>query len=221
MNELVFVIHVLILMGFSLVSLRFGEKALSAFIVLMGVSSNLFVLKQITLFNLDVTAADAYAICALFSLNLLQEYFGKEKAKEVVKINFYLMVVFGVLAFMHLSYIPAQIDQTQLSYKAILSSTPRIILASIFSYFLSQRIDLFVFSYLRSTYFKNSLSVAAIFSSSFSQIFDTILFSFLALYGSVSSIGSIIFLSLVIKFITICWMAPMMNLSKKIMVKSC
>ena len=220
MNELIFSFHILFLMSLSIIALKLGEKALSCFIVLMSIISNLFVLKQIELFSLTVTAADAYTICGLFSLNLLQEYFGKEKASKIVSINFFCMLSFGLLAIIHLKYIPSPIDLTQNAYHEILSLSPRLIVSSLASYFVSQKIDVLTFGYLREKIFPNSISKSSLISSLCSQTVDTILFSLLALYGEVNSVLSIIFLSLVIKFITILAMSPMMNYSKKIMVKA-
>ena len=221
MNELIFFIHIGALITLALLALKLGERTLTCFVILMTILSNLFVLKQIKLFSLTVTASDAYAICGLFSLNLIQEYFGKDKAKNVVVANFFLMAIFGLMSFIHLSYHPADQDSTQSAYSAILSLSPRIVSSSLLSYFFSQRFDLVFFGFLRKTYFKNSLSIASLISSSISQIIDTVLFSFLALYGQVDSIFSIIFLSLVIKFITILLMSPMMNFSKKIAGNLC
>ncbi len=220
MNEFIFVLHIFFLILLSMIALKLGEKALSCFIVLMSIISNLFVLKQIELFSLTVTAADAYTICGLFSLNLLQEYFGREKAAKLVFINFFCMLAFGVLAVIHLTYIPSFCDLTQKAYREILSVSPRLIISSLTSYFISQKIDVATFAYLRERIFRNSIAKSAFLSSIASQTIDTILFSYLALYGQVNSVISIIFLSLVIKLITITVMSPMMNFSKKIMVKT-
>jgi uncharacterized integral membrane protein (TIGR00697 family) len=220
MNEIIFFIHVSLLIGLSVFSLKTGEKALTCFIVLMGILSNLFVLKQIQLFSLTVTASDAYAICGIFSLNMIQEYYGEKAAKKTVFINFFFLFIFGILSTIHIQYIPSIFDKTQHAYLTLLSPSFRLILASLICYFFSQKIDLFLFSFFRRNLFKRSLSLASIASSSISQIFDTTAFTFLALYGQVNAVLEVILLSLTIKFITILLMSPMMNLSKKIIMRT-
>ena len=84
MNELFFIIHTIIIAGFALGSLALGSSALVAFVCLSCVLANLFVIKQITLFGLTATSADAFTVGATIGLNLLQEYFGKEIAKREV-----------------------------------------------------------------------------------------------------------------------------------------
>ena len=119
MNEVLFFIHVSLLIGLTLFCLKLGQMALSSLIVLMGLASNLFVLKQISLFGLTVTAADAYAICGLFSLNLMQEYYGKESASKLVFINFFCLASFCLLSILHLKYTPSPYDLTHTAYREI------------------------------------------------------------------------------------------------------
>ena len=221
MNELIFLLHIFLLIVMTLGCLKLGETALSAFIILMGICSNLFVLKQINLFSLNVTAADAYAICGIFSLNLMQEYFGKEKAKNLIFLNFFVMVIFGILCLVHTHYSPSLFDETNASYTKILSHSPRIIAASLVSYFISQKLDLFLFGNFRRKLFKNFIVLASVFSTALSQLIDTLIFSFLALYGHMNSLTEVILFSLTIKYITIFCMSPVMNLSKKIMRTAC
>ncbi len=217
-NECIFLFHVIVLIGMTLLALKIGEKALFAFAILMTLVANLFLLKQIELFSLTVTASDAYTIAALFSMNLLQEYYGKKTASNLIKVNFFCLAIFGALSVVHLAYVPSTLDLTQRAYQEILSLSPRLVVASLTSFLITQKIDITFFTFLRERFFKTSLGKAALFSSLLSQTVDTILFSFLALSGVVSSIGSVIIVSLIIKWLTILLMSPMMALSKKIRV---
>ena len=56
--------------------------------------ANLFVLKQIHLFGMEVTASDGYAIGSLLGLNVLQEFYGKKEAKQATCICFFFMTFF-------------------------------------------------------------------------------------------------------------------------------
>lgn len=217
LNEIIFFIHIGVLAALTLMSLKLGKTALSCLITLMSLSSNLFVLKQINLFGLTVTAADAYAICGLFSLNLLQEYFGKESAKKLTTVNFFCLASFSLLSMIHLYYQPAASDWTQLSYQEIFNLNPRIMAASFLAFFLSQQVDIHLFGVLRKKVFPNSFAKAACASSFTSQALDTVIFSFSALYGQVESMTNVILFSLVIKYISMAFMAPLLNLSKKLM----
>ena len=120
MNECVFFLHIFLLVSFVLVSLKLGKETLIACFAVQIILANLFVTKQIACFGLQVTCTDVYTIGALFSLNLLQEYFGKGCAKKTIWTVFFLLFFFIAMSQIHLGYIPSKYDLMHLSFKAIL-----------------------------------------------------------------------------------------------------
>ncbi len=80
MNESLFLLHLVLVAGFSLVSLRMGAFALTTLIALFATFANLFVVKQMTLFGMQVTCSDVFAVGSLLAINLLQEFYGKKAA---------------------------------------------------------------------------------------------------------------------------------------------
>ena len=198
------------MIGCVLISLRLGERAIIALIALQAVFANLFVVKQISLFGLSVTCSDVFAIGTILSLNLLQEYFGKEKAKQAVNISLISLIFFGVMSQVHLLYAPISSDTTHPAFAQIFSSSPRILFASLFTFFLVQRLDLLLFSHL-----KGKLPIRIATSLVLSQFLDTVLFSFLGLYGIVESVFDIIAVSFLIKCIIILLSSPFTLFSKR------
>lgn len=219
MNELIFVFHLLLIVGFGLGTLRLGSHALMIWIVLQAILANLFVLKQITLFGFNATCSDVFAIGSILGLNLLQEYFGKERAQKTVSICFYFMVFFAVMSQVHLLYSPSIFDATQSSYKAILTAAPRLLFASLFTFFLVQKIDVRLFNLLKLKYQKASLSLRSFFSLIVTQLIDTVLFSFLGLFGLVESIFQIIAISFVIKLLILLCLTPITLFSKRFVTR--
>jgi hypothetical protein len=209
-NELIFLFHIVTVIAFIFAALRLGKSALSAFIAMQAVLANLFVVKQISLFRFSVTCSDVFAIGSILSLNLLQEYFGKEAAKHAARISFLLLLFFAIASQIHLSYLPTLLDTTQSAFSSIFASSPRIIMASIATFYLVQQWDVRFFSYL-----KGSLPIRVAISLIFSQLLDTTLFSFLGLYGLVESLFDIIALSFLIKCIIIGVNTPFVLLSKR------
>lgn len=216
MNELLFFSHIFFILGTILLALHLGKSALIALLGLQIVMSNLFVTKQMRCFGFDVTCSDVYTIGILFSLNLLQEYFGKTVAKKAVWITFFLMLTFLIMSQVHLKYLPSPHDTMQEMFKQILTSTPRIIIASIGVSFFSQRLDLLIYDGFRKKFPNRQTTFYFIFASLISQFIDTLLFSFLALYGLVQSMSHIIILSYVIKVSIIFSMAPFYALTKRL-----
>jgi uncharacterized integral membrane protein (TIGR00697 family) len=209
-NELVFLSHILIVIGFVLLALRLGKSGLIGFIALQGVLANLFVVKQMSLFGFAVTCSDVFAIGGILSLNLLQEYFGKEAAKQAVKISMLTLVFFAFMSQIHLFYAPTEADATQGAFLTIFSQSLRIVIASIGTFYLVQQFDVRFFGIL-----KGKLPVRVATSLVCSQLLDTVLFSFLGLYGLVESVWDIILVSFLIKCLIIATSSPFVGFSKR------
>jgi len=204
MNELIFFTHISLIVLVTYFALRLGKPYLIAWTALQAVLANLFVIKQTMLFGLNVTCSDAYAVGGFLSLNLAQEYFGKETAKKMLYTSLFILGAFGVFSFVQLQYVPSNADWANNHFVALLKHSPRILGTSFICFFIAQAIDLFTFSKIRK---KLPLVVAMIVTLTISQAIDTTLFGVLALSGLVESLWSIIAMSMAIKMICIITMS--------------
>jgi len=220
MNELIFLIHTLVIACFALGSLALGPTALVAFVCIQCVLANLFVVKQITLFGLTATCADAFTVGATIGLNLLQEYFGKAIAKRTIWINFFLLIFYAIVSQVHLLYIPQSADTAQQHFIPLLTLMPRIVIASFSVYLFTQMTDYYLYGILKKTFqdkyivFRNYASIA------FCQLLDTTLFSFLGLYGIIDNIGEVIIISYLIKLASIIIATPFVGFSHTIYTRT-
>lgn len=215
MNELIFLGHTLLVVGFVFGALRLGKSSLIALMALQAVLANLFVVKQMSLFGFGVTCSDVFAIGSILSLNLLQEYYGKEAAQKAVNVSLLSLVFFALMSQIHLLYLPTQSDGTQGGFQAILGATPRIVLASIAVFYFVQKIDVRLYGWLKEKFEGGQLSFRMGISLLFSQLLDTILFSFAGLYGLVESLFDIILVSYLAKCLIIGCSATLVTFSKR------
>lgn len=211
MNEFILIFHIAVVVAFVLGALRLGKSSLIALIALQGVLANLFVVKQMSLFGFSVTCSDVFAVGGILALNLLQEYFGKEAAKEAVRISLLTLLFFAFMAQVHLLYMPTLHDATQTAFQTLFSSSFRIVFASIATFYLVQKFDVRFFGLLRG-----KLPIRIAISLLCSQFLDTVLFSFLGLYGLVESIFDIVLVSFLIKCLIIGASSPFVSFSKKV-----
>ena len=195
--------------------LNLGGAALTAFLCAQALLANLFVLKQISLCGWNATASDIYIVGSVLSLNLLQEYFGKNTARTAIWISFILLVFYTLVSQIHIWYIPHCNDFTQAHYELLLSYMPRITIASLIVYLIVQHFDLFFYSKLKYFFNDRSLLLRNIISISVSQLLDTILFSFLGLYGVIQDLGQVMIVSYIIKLVTIMLLVPIIILCIK------
>jgi len=215
MNECVFFVHILVLVSFVLLSLKLGKESLIACFILQIILANLFVTKQMTCFTLQITCADAYTVGAIFSLNLLQEYFGKKYAKRAIWTLFILLLFFITMSYIHLKYHPSQHDHTHQAFTAVLGSTSRIVLASFFVTLFTQKLDVELFGFLKKRFPEKALLFRFGSASLLTQLIDTLLFSFIALHGLVHNIKDIILMSYLIKAVIILCITPATILAKR------
>lgn len=216
MNELIFILHTLIIAAFSLGALALGRSALVAFVCAQCILANLFVVKQITLFGLTATCADAFTVGATIGLNLLQEYFGKEIAKKTIWINFFLLIFYAIVSQIHLIYIPHSGDTMHLYFMPLLNLMPRIVVASFSVYLISQMADYYLYGFLKRTFQDRYIIVRNYASIAFCQLLDTVLFSFLGLYGIIDNIWEVIIISYIIKLASIIIATPFVGFSRKV-----
>lgn len=212
-NELLFFFHAIAIIAFTFIALRLGKQALTALICAEGILGNLFVIKQISIFGWIITPTDVFTIGSLFSLNLLREYFGKEAAKTALFSTLLSLAFFAMMGKFHLGYVPSSFDTTQEAFQRILHTSPRILLASIFSYGVTQLFDLYIFGKLKARI--HSFTYRTSISIGLSQLLDTALFSFLALYGIATNIWHIILISYLVKVFTLLLIAPATKYSKR------
>lgn len=211
MNEILFLIQILLIVGFALGALKLGKGALIAWVAIQALVANLFVLKQINLLGFDVTASDAFVIGSLLGLNFLQEYYSKDEAQKTTWICFFFMIFFALASQLHLLYEPSAHDGTQGAFLTILSPAPRLFIASLSVFFLVQQFDIRFFAFLKKKLPQASFALRTAISLVFSQFIDTLLFSFAGLYGMVTSLTDIILISFSVKLIVIFCLTPVVK----------
>jgi len=214
LNELIFLLHIISVTILGLVALRFGRSALIAIIALQCVVANIFVTKQILLFGFNVTGTDVFIIGAELSLNLLQEFYGFDAAKKAIKISFLMLFSFLVYSMFQLWYTPSLADTMHPNFSAILGFAPRIILASILAYLISQSSSVLIFRFLQKLFNNKFFALRSGITTSLSQFIDTVIFTMAALYGITYSVAQIITLSFAIKLFAIALTTPFIAFAK-------
>jgi uncharacterized integral membrane protein (TIGR00697 family) len=219
MNHLIFIAHSIIISGCTLFFGSLGSAALTSYISLLFVLTNIFVIKQIELCNYAVTSADAYIIGISFGINLLQEIWGKKTAQKAIFISFACSLLYLIMGYFQIWYIPASYDTSHEHFVYLMNQTLRIMVASFISYLTVQYFDTITYGYLKTQLNGKHFILRNYISMLSSQLFDTIIFSFLGLYGIVHNITHIIIVSYGIKVAAIFLSTPFIYYAKKIVRK--
>ena len=214
-NIALFIFHTSIIGITTLIFLHLGKAALTAYVSLLFVIANLFVIKQIQLGGYNATGADAFIIGISFSINLLQEYWGESASRKAIIISFACSALYLLMTLIHLAYQPASFDSSQEHFVYIMQHSARIIIASFISYTITQLADTYLYSFTKKATGGKFFILRNYLSMFSSQLFDTVLFSFLGLYGILHNLMHIMVISYFIKVVAILLSTPFMMIARK------
>ena len=211
MNTYFFILHFVLVVSVLFVALLRGKEALTAFVAACWLFANFFVNKEIILFGLEVTASDVYAVGGMLAVAVLQEYWGQTVAKNAVWSAFIVLIFACAASFLHLSYLPSPNDSSQEAFVRLLSPAPRLIAASLFTFFFVQKLEIVLLQFVQRLT-KLPFFLRAGCTIGILQIVDTTLFAFLGLYGNVHAIFDVILFSTCMKPIIVILSTPFLAL---------
>lgn len=218
-NELLFLINILLVVILDFIALMLGREFLIASIIVQGLLANIFVLKQACMFGLVVTCTDAFIIGMVLALNLMEEVFGKESSSTSINSYFFSLVALFGLKLIHLAYLPSPLDDMHIHYSSILKDTGRIVVSTLFVSFASLHLDRYLYRLLSKRLNISFLFLKNFITTAISQLFDTIAFSYLALYGLFPSMRDLIIFSYSIKLISLFFITLILFLFKNLIEK--
>ncbi|MDG6229842.1 MAG: queuosine precursor transporter, partial [Candidatus Thermoplasmatota archaeon] len=127
----------------------FGKTGLYIWVVIAVILANIQVMKIIEIFGL-VTALGNVMYASIFLVtDILNENHSKNDAKKAIWIGFFALIATTVLMQITLYFIPHESDLLGEHIAAIFSFLPRIALASLIAYLISQTHDVWFFAKLK------------------------------------------------------------------------
>lgn len=197
----------------------FGRIGLFVWTAVAVILANIQVMKTIEVFGL-VTALGNVVYSSLFLVtDILNENHSKDDAQKAVWIGFFVLISMTVLMQITLQFIPHASDTVHPHIVGIFQYMPRIALASLVAYLLSQSHDVWFYSRLKKRLGQRYLWVRNNVSTVTSQLIDNILFTLIAFVGvegfTWMVISQIFLTSLVLKVIVAFFDTPFVYLAKK------
>ncbi len=184
MNEMLWLGFAVLDLTMVLVVFRlFGRTGLFALIVLNLLLCNIQVMKTVQLFGLTTTLGNVLYASIFFATDLLSEFFGKDAAKKGVLLGFLALVMATLYMQIALIFVPAAEDFAQPHLAVIFGFMPRVALASMVAYLVSQWHDVWAFHFWkqktkgRFLWLRNNASTLA------SQLLDSLIFCVIAFVG--------------------------------------
>jgi len=211
----------LLILNFFIVILAyklFGKTGLYVWTAVGVILANIQVMKTIQIFGL-VTAMGNVIYSSLYLVtDIINENHSKEDARKAVWIGFFVLISTTIIMQLTIQFIPHESDFISENISAIFSFLPRIALASLIAYLVSQNHDVWFFAKLKNRHKKNYLWFRNNLSTITSQFIDNIVFTLIAFVGifSWSIIGQIFLTSMILKIIVASLDTPFIYLARKI-----
>ncbi|MCP3738855.1 queuosine precursor transporter [Rossellomorea sp. BNER] len=162
----------------------FGKTGLFAWIGISTILANLQVIKTIEIFGLTATLGNAMYGTAFLVTDILNEKYGRKEAQKAVWLGFFTLLTMTIIMQMTLLFKPHPDDFAQQSLATIFGIIPRIALGSLAAYLVSQFADVYIFSYLKNKFPKDSqFWIRNNGSTMISQLLDTLVFTSIAFLG--------------------------------------
>ena len=166
---------------------RFGRIGLYIWIPISTILANIQVVMLVDLFGFGTTLGNILYAGGFLVTDILAENYGREYAKKAVKIGFFSLIVMTIIMQIAVNFTPSDVEEGILTFngvKRIFDFMPRIVIASLISYWVSQTHDIWAyekwrerFSERRHIWIRNNMSTMV------SQLIDNSLFTITAFWG--------------------------------------
>ena len=217
MNEFYFLASILV--SFSLVLLFYkllGKLGLFLWIAIVAIIANIEVVKCVDIFGLPLTLGNSLYCALSLATDILNEKYGAKEARRSAWIGFLSLTTLVILTQISLLFTPNSSDFASDALATIFSTTPRLCLASLSCFLLSNLLDTYVFSWIKN---KNKYLWIRVNGSTFvSQILDSFLF-FVIAFAFVLPLSEIFILGVtcyIIKVVITMCNTPFIYLGRKI-----
>jgi len=207
-NEFIFFLHVALQALTLYVAVSLRGVALEVLLCVLLIVANLFVTKVITLFGVTATCSEVFIVGSMYGFAILREQKGVAHARRVIWYSFYALLFFLCTTYFHMHYTTDAPAFLQEAFVGVLQHTPRLFLASLSAYLISERLHLF---FQRFFYRYMSVTYARPLSVLCGQSVDSCVFGYVGLYGVLHDLWSVIFVSIFVKCIVVFASAPFVN----------
>lgn len=163
----------------------FGKSGMYAWVGIATVIANIQVAKTIAMpFDIVMTLGNTMYVTLYMTSDLLNEKYGRAEARKAVWFGFFTLLMTTVIMQMVLVFKPQETDIAQSSLETIFGLMPRLALGSLTAYFISQFLDVRLYSWIRKYYSTSSqLWIRSNGSTMVSSFVDTLIFCTIAFAG--------------------------------------
>lgn len=221
MNDVLFFVSVVFYLVAVIAMYKlFGKTGLYVFTAFSTILANIQVCKCVDIFGVSTTAGNVLYASTFLITDILSEKHGKKSAQKAVWIGLSITIlwIIGTQGTLHL--VPNESDWISPSLNTVFGFVPRVAIASLIGYAISQTIDVSLYHLIwkKSGSTDKFLWLRNNGSTLISQLADTLIFTFLAFWGTypLDVFVSILLTTYLFKVIVALFDTPFMYVARKI-----
>ncbi len=183
-NEILSIISGLVIfVGILLFYRFFGKAGMFIWMGLAVILANIQVMKTISVFGYVTAMGNVIYATTYLATDILNEIYGKKEARRAVFAGFFVLVFFTIIMQLTLHFIPDSSDVLDPSLQTIFGFLPRIVVASISAYLVSQLIEVWLYARLKNAMQGKRLWLRNNLCGFLSQLLDNATFTWIFFVG--------------------------------------
>lgn len=219
MNNILLIISILGIFSLMLLIKKYlGKEGIIGWMGIATILANILILKGVDILGISATLGNVLFASNFLATDMLTENYGYKEAKKGVKFAVISIISYLIIGQVALLYIPSSTDTIQPLFETLFSFAPRITIASVSMFALSNFVDIRLYEYLKNKtnnkkmWLRNNLCTI-ICNGGENFLFYTIAFAGIM---SMSEIVAIAFSATIIEVLIAVCDTPFLYLSKKI-----
>lgn len=188
-NEILLCLSVIVCFGGVIAAYwAWGLTGLCAYTAFAAITANIEVLITIEAFGMEQTLGNVLFAANFLITDIISELYGKKEANRAVYIGAGASAFFVLISQLWLMYTPGPNDWAMDSIRTLFAITPRLMLASLSVYIISQRLDVTLYHFWWGLTSRKGDKTSFLWlrnngSTLISQFVNAILFNVFAFYG--------------------------------------
>jgi uncharacterized integral membrane protein (TIGR00697 family) len=175
-NELLFFVRLLVDFAFVLLAFRMGKEWLFASIIVNLIMISTFGGIIVNLFGFTTNVGNVFYAAVFLAIHLLAEHYGKKEALKTVWVGFWSIFIFIALSELTVNYGFVSPDSLAAAASFTFHTAPRIALASMVAYIITQYLNVYLYDYLHKRTGQAKLWLRDNLSNILGQLIDSVLF---------------------------------------------
>lgn len=150
MNNILLIVSIIGVFSIMLIIKKFlGKEGIIGWMGIASILANLLLIKSIDVLGISATLGNVLFASNFLATDILTENYGYKEAKKGVRFGIIAVIVFMIVTQVALLYIPNSEDIAQSSFELLFSFVPRISIASVAMFALSNLVDIRLYEWLR------------------------------------------------------------------------